>query len=115
MWTETTRKQYERQSARYASDLTDGEWALIAPHLPAAKPIGRPRTTVLREVINALFYLLSTGCQWRMLPKEFPPRSTVHRYFTAWREDGTWSRIHHALTIEAREREGREPTMMMAT
>ena len=107
MWTETTRKQYERQSARYASDLTDGEWALIAPHLPAAKPIGRPRTTVLREVINALFYLLSTGCQWRMLPKEFPPRSTVHRYFTAWREDGTWSRIHHALTIEAREREGR--------
>jgi transposase len=110
MWTETTRKQYERQSARYASDLADGEWALIAPHLPAAKPIGRPRTAVLREVINALLYLLSTGCQWRMLPKEFPPRSTVHRYFTAWREDGTWSRIHHALTIEAREREGREPS-----
>ncbi len=63
MWTETIRKQYERQSERYASDLTDGEWALITPHLPAAKPIGRPRTTVLREVINALFYLLSTGCQ----------------------------------------------------
>ena len=110
MWTETTRKQYERQSERYASDLTDGEWAVIAPHLPAAKPIGRPRTTVLREVINALFYLLSTGCQWRLLPKEFPPRSTVHRYFTTWREDGTWSCIHHALTIEAREQEGREPS-----
>ena len=110
MWTETTRKQYERQSERYASDLTDGEWALITPHLPAAKPIGRPRTTVLREVINALFYLLSTGCQWRLLPKEFPPKSTVHRYFTTWREDGTWSCIHHALTIEAREQEGREPS-----
>ncbi len=88
MWTETTRKQYERQSERYASDLIDGEWALITPHLPAAKPIGRPRTTVFREVINALFYLLSTGCQWRLLPKEFPPRSTVHRYFTTWREAG---------------------------
>ncbi len=83
---------------------------MIAPHLPAAKPVGRPRTTVLREVINALFYLLSTGCQWRLLPKEFPPRSTVHRYFTTWREDGTWSCIHHALTIEAREQEGREPS-----
>ncbi len=88
MWTETTRKQYERQSERYASDLIDGEWALITPHLPAAKPIGWPRTTVFREVINALFYLLSTGCQWRLLPKEFPPRSTVHRYFTTWREAG---------------------------
>ncbi len=83
MWTKTTRKQYERPNARYASDLANGEWALIAPHLPAAKAISRPRTTVLREVTNALLYLLSTGCQWRMLPKEFPPRSTVHRYFTA--------------------------------
>jgi transposase len=64
----------------------------------------------LREVINTLFYLLSTGCQWRMRPKEFPPRSTAHHYVTAWREDGTWSRIHHGLTIEAREREGREPS-----
>ena len=79
MWSETTRKQYERRSGRYASDLTDGEWALNAPHMPAARPLGRPRTTDLREVVNGLFYLLSTGCQWRMLPTEFPPRSTVHR------------------------------------
>ncbi len=73
MWTETTRKQYERQSARYASDRAEGKWALIVPHLPATKPIGRPRTTVLRKVINALLYLLSTGCQWRMLPQPEPP------------------------------------------
>ncbi len=110
MWSETTRKQYERRSGRYASDLTDGEWALIAPHVPAARPLGRPRTTDLREVVNGLFYLLSTGCQWRMLPTEFPPRSTVHRYFTAWREDGTWRRIHHALYTRAREQEGRAPS-----
>ena len=77
MWTETTRQQYERQSARYASELTEGEWALIAPHLSAAKPSGRPRTTVSRELINALVYLLSTGCQRRMLHKEFPIRGRL--------------------------------------
>ena len=69
MWGETTRKQYERQGARSACELTEGEWALIAPLVPAAKQIGRPRTTVLRAVINALFYLLSTGCRLRMRPK----------------------------------------------
>ena len=80
------------------------------PHLPAAKSLGQPRTTDLREVLNALFYLLSTGCQWRMLPKEFPPKSTVHRYFKAWREDGTWWRIHHAVYMQARQQARREPS-----
>ncbi len=73
MWTETTRIKYERRHSRYASDVTDEEWALIEPFLPVPGTIGRPRTTDLREVVNALFYMAATGCQWRMLPKEFPP------------------------------------------
>ncbi len=110
MWSETTRKQYERRTRRNASDLTDGEWALIAPHMPAARPPGRPRTTDLREVVNGLFYLPSTGCQWHMLPKELPPRSTVHRYFTTWREDRTWRCIHHVLYTRGREQQAlRQP------
>ncbi len=108
MWTETTRQKYERRTPRYASDLTDEEFALIEPHLPTARRLGRPRTTDLREVLNALFYLLTTGCQWRMLPKEFPAMSTVHGYLTAWREDGAWQAIHHALYQQARGAEGRE-------
>ena len=95
MWTEITRPQYERSGLRYASDLTDKEWKVIAPHLPARKRHGRPRTTDLREVLNAILYMARTGCQWRMLPREFPPRSTVQRYFYAWRSfccpgDGWW-------------------------
>ncbi len=78
MWTEITRPQYERSGLRYASDLRDEEWNVIAPYLPARKRHGRPRTTDLREVLNAILYMARTGCQWRMLPKEFPPRSTVH-------------------------------------
>jgi transposase len=92
MWTETTRKRYERKAERYASDVTDEEWALIAEALPGPRPLGRPRTTDLREVVNAIFYLLRTGCQWRQLPKDLPPYSTVHGYLSAWREDGTWQR-----------------------
>jgi transposase len=107
-WTEITRAQYRREGLRYASDATDEEWALIEPHLPPAKPLGRPRMTNLREVVNALLYLLTGGCQWRLLPKEFPPYSTVQRFFYAWRDDGTWQRIHHALLLEAREAAGRE-------
>ena len=83
MWTEITRAHYERSDLRYTSDLTDAEWALIGPFLPPAKRLGRPRTTDLREVVNALLYMMRTGCQWRMLPREFPPRSTVQRYFYA--------------------------------
>ena len=108
MWTEITRPKYEREGLRYASDLTDREWQLIAPFLPPTKAVGRPRTTDLREVVNAILYLLRSGCPWRMLPTEFPPRSTVQRYFYAWRDDATWQRINHHLLMAVREAEGRE-------
>ncbi len=78
----------------YASDVTDREWALLAPHLPAARPGGRPRSACLRRVVNAVFYLLQTGCQWRMLPRDFPPRSTVYGYFRAWIAAGVWAHVH---------------------
>lgn len=99
-----------RALPRYPSDLTDQEWALVEPLLPAAKPAGRPRTTDLREVLNALFYLDRTGCQWRALPKDFPPWSTVWSYFRQWRNDGTWQRLHTALREQVRVKGGREPT-----
>ena len=108
MWTEITRPKYEREGLRYASDLTEREWQLIAPFLPPTKAVGRPRTTDLREVVNAILYLLRSGCPWRMLPTEFPPRSTVQRYFYAWRDDATWQRINHHLLMAVREAEGRE-------
>lgn len=107
-WTETTRADYRRMGLRYASDLTDREWTLIAPYMPSPRAVGRPRTTVLREVVNALFYMASTGCQWRMLPKDFPPYTTVQGYFYAWREAGLWQTINHCLVMAARELEGRE-------
>ena len=108
MWTEITRPKYERASARYTSDVNDAEWVLIEPYLAPAKPVGRPRTTDLREVVNALLYMIRTACPWRMLPKDFPPRSTVQRYFYAWREDGTWRWINHHLLMHARLAGGRE-------
>src|SRR6266850_1442936 len=77
MWTEITRRKHEREGQRYASDVTDAEWALIEPHMPAAKPLGRPRDTELRDVVDAILYTARTGCQWRMLPKDFPPFTTV--------------------------------------
>ena len=83
MWTETTRRQYRREDLHYASDMTDAEWALIEPHLPAAKRLGRPRRVPLRAVVEALLYLLRTASPWRLLPREFPNRSTVQRYFYA--------------------------------
>ena len=107
-WTEITRREYRRDGLRYASDLTDGEWQLIAPHLPPARPLGRRRETDLRAVTNAMLYLLTTGCQWRLLPKEFPPYTTVQRFFYGWRDDGTWRRINHHLLLDARETMGRE-------
>jgi transposase len=107
-WTEITRRQYERDCARYASDMTDAEWALIEPKMPAANRIGRPREVDLREAVNALLYIASTGCQWRFLPKEFPPFSTVQKYFYRWRDDGLLERISHALVAAAREKLGRE-------
>ena len=108
MWTEITRRQYERSGLRYASDMTDEEWNLIMPLLPPAKRLGRPRTTDLREVLNAILYMARTGCQWRMVPKEFPPRSTIQRYFYAWRSDGTLRALNHHLLMAAREAAGRQ-------
>jgi transposase len=108
MWTEITVRQYGREGLRYASDVTDEEWALIEAELPPAKKLGRPRTTELRAVINALLYMLTTGCQWRQLPKEFPPFSTVQRFFYRWRDDGLWQRINHDLVMRVREASGRE-------
>jgi len=108
MWTASARRQYERLGRRYATDLTDGEFALIVPHLPPAECGGRSRTTDLREVLNAILYLLRTGCQWRMLPEGFPPCSTVYGYFRRFWQEGIWSRIWAALLMDAREQAGKE-------
>jgi transposase len=107
-WTASARADYARPAARYATDLTDDECALVAPHLPAPNRLGRPREVDLREVLNALLYLLRTGCPWRLLPKEFPPRSTVFGYFRRLWEDGTWPALHAVLVMAARERAGKE-------
>ena len=93
MWTDSARRQYQRSGPRYASDLTGGEFALLEPMLPAAKSGGRRRRTDLREVLNAILYLVRTGCQWRMLPEGFPPCSTVYGYFRRFWQEGIWSRI----------------------
>jgi transposase len=107
-WTEITRPKYRRDGLKDASDTTDEEWALIAPFMPTPHRLGRPRGTDLRVVVNALFYILSSGCQWRLLPRDFPPRSTVQGYFYRWRDDGSWARINHYLLMAAREAAGRE-------
>ena len=107
-WNDTARDLHNRDHLRYPSDLTDREWALIAPMLPAAKRGGRPRTTNLRDVIDAIQYIASSGCQWRMLPKNFPPVSTVRGYFYAWRDQGLWYAINHLLVAATRELEDRD-------
>lgn len=107
-WTETTRPHYERHCPRYASDLTDEEWAQIEPMMPVPNRIGRPRKTDLREVVNALLYMVSSGGAWRLLPKDFPPFSTVQKYFYRWRDDGLLRTINNELVMAAREREGKE-------
>lgn len=111
-WTELTRRQHARVGGRYASDLNDAEWALIAPLMPAPKTTGRPRTTRLRDVFDAILYMATTGCQWRMLPNDFPPVSTVRGYFYAWRDDGLLDRINQKLVEAARLTEARaeQPT-----
>ena len=108
VWTEITRPKYRRDGLRYASDTTDEEWAVISPFMPSANHRGRPRATALRAVTDAIFYIAQSGCQWRLLPKEFPPYTTVQRYFYRWRDDGTWQKINHHLVMLAREAEGRE-------
>ncbi len=107
-WDDTARKQHNRDGLRYPSDLTDREWNLIEPLLPPAKSGGRPRTTDLRAVTDAMHYIAASGCQWRMLPKDFPPVSTVRGYFYAWRNSGLWQTINHLLVMSTRELEGRE-------
>jgi len=106
-WTEFTRRRYERSGGKYASDATDAEWALIAPLMPAVRRIGRPRTTELREVFDAILYIATTGCQWRMLPNDFPPVSTVRRYFYDWRDNGLLRELNSCLVAAARQAEGR--------
>jgi transposase len=106
-WTEITRLKYERNGLRYASDTADAEWAVIEPHLPPPARYGRTRKTKLRDVVDAIFYIAQTGCQWRLLPKDFPPYTTVQRYFYAWRDTGLWQTINHVLLMALREAAGR--------
>jgi transposase len=108
MWTGETRERHARAGLRYPSDLTDAEWALVEPHIPPARRGGRRRKVDMREVVQGMLYILETGCQWRHLPKDFPPRSTVWEYFDLWRHDGTLDRIHETLYLALREAEGRE-------
>jgi putative transposase len=106
-WTEITRAQYRREELRYASDMTDAEWRVLAALLPARRRLGRPRTVDLRAVVNAMLYILATGCQWRLLPRDFPPRSSVQYYFYLWREQRLWRRINLILVKRARRASGR--------
>jgi len=108
MWTTQNRPRYNRDKLRYPSDLTDEEWALVEPMIPPAKHGGRRRTVVVREVVNGVMYVLSTGCQWRYLPKDLPPKSTVHDYLSRWNYDGTIERLHHALYVQCRAAAGRQ-------
>ena len=108
MWTSKNRARYDRSKLRYPSDLTDNEWRLVEPLIPPGKRGGDKRTVVMREVVNGLMYVLSTGCQWRAIPKDLPPKSTVHDYFDLWTYDGTLKRMHHALYEQCREQEQRE-------
>ena len=108
MWTVENRARYDRSKLRYPSDLTDAEWALVEPLIPPAKRGGNKRTVDVREVVNGLMYILSTGCQWAALPKDLARRSTVHEYLCRWEWDGTLERIHHALYVQCRELAGRE-------
>ena len=107
-WTDIARAEHKRVCGRYPSDLTDREWVLIEPLLPRARPGGRPRTSDLREIVNAILYIATSGCQWRMLPKDFPAVSTVRNYFYDWRNRGLFGAINDLLVMSARDLEGRD-------
>ena len=107
MWTTENRGRYDRSHLRYPSDLTDEEWELVEPLIPPAKHGGDKRTVDIREVVNGLMYVLSTGCQWRAVSKDLPPRSTLFDYLGLWSWDGTLDRLHHALFVQCREHGGR--------
>ena len=108
MWTIENRPRYDRSKLRYPSDLTDEEWSRVAPLIPPAKHGGRKRTVLVREVVTGLMDILSTGCQWRAIPKDLPPRSTLYDSFDLWTWDGTLDHIHHALYVKCREQASRE-------
>jgi transposase len=108
MWTTQNRPRYDRDKLRYPSDLTNEEWSLVEPVIPPAKHGGRKREVDVREVVNGIMYVLSTGCQWRYIPKDLPPKSTVHDYLTRWNYDGTIEKMHDALYMQCREAIGRE-------
>ena len=101
--------------AVYPSDLSNAQWQALARVIPPAKPGGRPRTVDMRQVLNALFYLARTGCAWRMLPKDYPPKDTVYYYFKVFRQDGTWERIHDVIRKRVRVKHGkqRQPSAMI--
>jgi transposase len=108
MWTSKNRRRYDRSQLRYPSDLTDDEWGYVAPLIPPAKRGGNKRSIDEREVMNGIMYILSTGCQWRAIPKDLPARSTLFDYLDLWSYDGTLDRIHRALYVEYREQGERE-------
>jgi transposase len=108
MWTSKNRGRYDRSKLRYPSDLTNEEWELVELLIPAGKRGGGKRTVIMREVVNGLMYILSTGCQWRAIPKDLPPKSTIYEYFDLWTYDGTLKRIHHTLYERCREQAQRE-------
>jgi transposase len=114
MWTEDHRRAADRRGLRYPSDLTDAEWELVRPFIHPAQRGGRPRTVDVREVLNAIFYVLSTGCQWNAIPSDLPPRSTVWDYLDLWDWDGTIARLHDALYVESRGRSGRDASSTTA-
>ena len=108
MWTIKNRPRYNRDKLRYPSDLTDAEWVQIELLIPPAKRGGGKRRVDMRDVVNGIMYVLSTGCQWRYIPKDLPPRSTVNEYFCLWSHNGTLERIHDALYVKCREQAERE-------
>ena len=114
MWTSKNRRRYDRSRLRYPSDLTDEEWALVEPLIAPAKRGGNRRHVVVREVVNGLMYILSTGCQWRAIPKDLPPRSTLYDYFDLWSWDGVLDRIHDELYARCREAASREASPTVA-
>ena len=103
MWTNANRVDYDRGYLRYPSDLTDAEWALVGPLIPPGKRGGNKRTVDIRAVVNGLMYVFSTGCQWRAIPKDLPPSTTIHDYFRRWTDDRTLDRLHQALYVRCRE------------
>ena len=108
MWPLTTRQQHIRETNRYQTDVTDEEWRVIGPYLPTAKSTGRPRAWPMREIINGIFYVMRSGCPWRLLPSDLPPWSTIYRWFATFRDEGRFEKINHALVMLDRERIGRQ-------